>query len=362
LSTAGYAASRHIDTTFVAAAVPFTRACTLGPVVEVLQRCGAPVEKYLSTARIDPAILDDPDAPVPLFFALHFADHASRAAGIEDLGLVAADRLNGLTELGTFSSILSEVPCAAAYLTEGARLVRRLTSGSRYALRRTGDGFRFRIAQPRVSGRTDAHGELYAVLATIRTLERFAGRPWRPASLRVPPWCRIGSEGRERLAIDRIEHDGEDFSFPVDAWLLAVATCSTARTEEAAHSLAAHPPELARGIVEVFDVVQAYGEVSIALAAEAAGSSVRTLQRRLSAEKTSFTRLLREWRLRHATRMLLETEAPIIEIAMELGYEDSSNFARAFRTYTGCAPSTFRRVNDADLKAPSQGATRVAAA
>jgi hypothetical protein len=165
----------------------------------VLERCGAPVDVHLMAARLDPAILDRLETPVPLFFALDFVERAARAEGIEALGLVAADHLNALRDFGAFSASLAGVPSAAAYLAAGARLVPRLTSGARYALRRSGNGLRLHIAQQRRLGHAGAHAELYAVLTTIRTLEWFVGRPSRPGSLRVPPWCRIGSEGRDRL-------------------------------------------------------------------------------------------------------------------------------------------------------------------
>lgn len=139
--------------------------------------------------------------------------------------------------------------------------------------------------------------------------------------------------------------DGDDFSFEVASWLLPLATPAAGWHQEPRPVLDDHPPDLAGGLAAVLDVAGEDGDVSLALAAEAAGLSVRTLQRRLRREKTSFARLLRTWRLRRATRLLLETREPIIEIAMAVGYEDASNFARAFRAYAGCSPTAFRAGN-----------------
>lgn len=51
---------------------------------------------------------------------------------------------------------------------------------------------------------------------------------------------------------------------------------------------------------------------------------------------------LREERLRQATRLLLETSLSVTQIAEELGYSSSANFATAFRSHTGYTPTAFR--------------------
>ena len=47
-------------------------------------------------------------------------------------------------------------------------------------------------------------------------------------------------------------------------------------------------------------------------------------------------------RLRDAARRLVETRAPITEIALGVGFEDLSNFIRTFRAEFGVSPSSYR--------------------
>jgi AraC-like DNA-binding protein len=68
----------------------------------------------------------------------------------------------------------------------------------------------------------------------------------------------------------------------------------------------------------------------------------RTLARRLRAEGTSFAELLQTVQLERATGELRETSAPVAEIAERLGYSDPAAFTRAFRAWTGEAPSRWR--------------------
>lgn len=71
--------------------------------------------------------------------------------------------------------------------------------------------------------------------------------------------------------------------------------------------------------------------------------SPRSLQRMLAAEGSSFTELLAEARLTLAKNYLDEGRLPVTEIAFVLGFADTSAFSRAFRRWTGLAPSEWSR-------------------
>lgn len=71
--------------------------------------------------------------------------------------------------------------------------------------------------------------------------------------------------------------------------------------------------------------------------------SPRSLQRLLADEGTSFKELLAEARLALAKSYLEEGRLPVTEIAFVLGFADTSAFSRAFRRWTGVAPSDWVR-------------------
>jgi AraC-like DNA-binding protein len=52
---------------------------------------------------------------------------------------------------------------------------------------------------------------------------------------------------------------------------------------------------------------------------------------------------VRESRLRRACNWLENSDKTVTEIAFDLGYNDASNFTRAFRKLTGLSPSAYRR-------------------
>lgn len=71
--------------------------------------------------------------------------------------------------------------------------------------------------------------------------------------------------------------------------------------------------------------------------------STRSLQRGLKNEGTSFKELLDVTRQDLALKYISEHQLAIIEICCLLGFSDQSNFTKAFKRWTGQAPSTYRQ-------------------
>ncbi|TXS92732.1 AraC family transcriptional regulator [Parahaliea maris] len=72
------------------------------------------------------------------------------------------------------------------------------------------------------------------------------------------------------------------------------------------------------------------------------GMSGRSLQRKLSAEGSSFNQILNETRCELACSYLGQTpRQSLTEIAFLLGFSDTSSFSRAFHRWTGVAPGAY---------------------
>ncbi len=77
-------------------------------------------------------------------------------------------------------------------------------------------------------------------------------------------------------------------------------------------------------------------------AAGALGTSARTLQRRLTEADSTFAGEIQRARLVAAERLLVESDAPITTIALDVGFKASQHFASAFAKHAGMTPSEFR--------------------
>ncbi len=85
------------------------------------------------------------------------------------------------------------------------------------------------------------------------------------------------------------------------------------------------------------------GNVSDDLAAEALHVSVRTMHRKLVEMNSSFRALLAETRRELAEQYILDNSLTLTEISLLLGFSEPSSFSRAYKNWTGTAPSEVRQ-------------------
>jgi len=93
--------------------------------------------------------------------------------------------------------------------------------------------------------------------------------------------------------------------------------------------------------------------------AESLGMSGRSLQRALSEEGRSFRDLLNEAQFKQGVRLLADPVKTVTDIALELGYGETSGFSRAFARIAGMSPREYRRrILTTDRGSLSGGAER----
>jgi AraC-like DNA-binding protein len=90
-------------------------------------------------------------------------------------------------------------------------------------------------------------------------------------------------------------------------------------------------------------LVRYYGAFpSLEAAASDLGMSGRTLRRKLAEEGTSYQRELDAVRQKLAEDYFRRGGESVTELALGLGFADSSAFAKAFRRWTGCSPTEYQ--------------------
>jgi two-component system, response regulator YesN len=84
-------------------------------------------------------------------------------------------------------------------------------------------------------------------------------------------------------------------------------------------------------------------DLSLAIVADQAGFNSSYLSRLFKLETgKGFVQYLREVRMKHACRMLLETNSTNVEIAKQVGYWDEKHFRRTFKKDFGMTPGEYR--------------------
>jgi AraC-like DNA-binding protein len=188
-----------------------------------------------------------------------------------------------------------------------------------------------------------------AVLSLQGLLERPLGRELTGAQIAFAcpaPAYREQLESAFNPALS-FDASGHSLRFPT-AWLdepcalydEAMHRYLLIRCEEELHSaMGVLPAEITvrQALLARSGVLPSLGEVAAGLHV-----SPRTLIRRLKAGDTSYQAILEDVRKTLATDYLLHSPMNVSSISWRLGYQDPSNFGRAFRSWFGVSPGRYR--------------------
>ncbi len=101
------------------------------------------------------------------------------------------------------------------------------------------------------------------------------------------------------------------------------------------------------GVEKALDtIVATNGLVSISQAASSVNRSTSHFSREFKRlTGTSFARFTMGYRIKQSAIMLINTNAPIKQIAGDLGFRDSSHYIKCFQNYFSVSPSVYRKQN-----------------
>jgi len=326
--------------------IPFTRTCVFWPFIDFLDTIGAPTERLLQQSGIPVELLHQPESLVPLHLAYAFLENAADAEGIEDFGSIVG-RQGSSYELGVFGVHLREALTVYEYIQIAIRMIESLTSGQKYWLSCEGSRVRLHQYLPGSSESGFKHADRYSISVTLNMLRHFSDNQWYPEDIHLHTASKLKG-GDNSGYWDARFTEGQthsSLSIPSDLLAQAIPLPATAAPFDAKHadnSQPAMPDDLVNAVKEIITLLLPQGCPGIQLAAEVAGMSTRTFQRRLRILGTNYSELVQRTRMQLATQELLHTTTPVNELAISLGYRDPANFTRAFRCKTGISPQNFR--------------------
>ena len=332
--------------------VPCYRAAHLHPYLEFFRRIGAPIERGLRQAGLPTMVADGVDIYLPQLPTIKFLTEMSRRECIDEMSLRALGgvRLSNLSEqflasarsaptlkvaLESFRELVSlEDSYVNFWVSEGETTVKLCTS------------YGFPL-DPR-GVRIEDWSNLIVLLAIVRA---FAGPSWQPKEMAFRSTIQLGRYAAEQFPNTRFLTGQQAAWFSVPRDLLSLPPRTTCNALGSHSSLAAASTiaveveqNLMTSLKAVLNAYLPEQLPSIEFAAEIAGTSVRTLQRRLKKTALTYSDLITELRYEHAARLLRESDATALEIALEVGYEDPSHFSRAFKRIAGVSPREYRRL------------------
>ncbi|MFZ5723413.1 MAG: AraC family transcriptional regulator [Pseudomonadota bacterium] len=129
----------------------------------------------------------------------------------------------------------------------------------------------------------------------------------------------------------------ENFELPLANRLMAMSAEKTLFESIPTRAMRLLPVRLRRLLLRYYGAFP-----SLERAASDLGMSGRTLRRRLAEEGTTYQQELDRVREKLAQEYFARGGESVTELALMLGFADSSAFARSFRRWTGCSPSEFQ--------------------
>ena len=328
--------------------IPLVSGWNLLPFVQFLRGIGAPVGRWLERSRIRPELLSEPDEPIPLVCLLDFLERAARAEGAESLS-IDVGRRTAAECLGAFGAQLGR--CVTLY--DRAQTTRRLLSLSNNCesmwLERDGGNVRLhaRIYGPREPCRR--HADDFTLMLMLEAIGRAAPPDWKPRAIYLP-----GTRS-QRFARDDLFRDVQMvYGAPHTTVVFAANLLGNPL-----RPLSPARPAMADGVTgqphgrqmpvdfvgSLEDAVASLlptGCPTVDELADIAGTSPRTLQRRVTACGTSLRQIVDRARFVLAREYLQDPSVSVTDIALELGYSDSTAFTRAFRRVAGEPPTHCR--------------------
>ena len=188
------------------------------------------------------------------------------------------------------------------------------------------------------------------LVALLRLCETVARRPVRPLRVALTIPIKDKSQRYDELFQCPIEYGSDK-----EAWVFAAADLEEQlpgsipevanATDHIAENYISSLSEstVATAIRQLLVQMLPSGKIDQDTIAKRLYRSTSTLQRQLGAEGTSYRHILESTRRDLAEQYLKDSEYSQAQIAFMVGFTDQSNFARAFKRWTGVSPGEYRK-------------------
>jgi len=330
--------------------IPLVRASALLPFVSFLSQMGAPIESRLEAVMVPWRALEEPESLIPLNQGLLFLDRAAVAEGLEDLGVLAAKKIH-FAQLGAFGRLICQSLTLHDALVKIFRIFSLYNSGQKIWLEPWGKSVCVSHRYAANIGPGREYGEQFTSMLLIDCIRIVAGPRWWPIEIHLESasWEKIGRRPDTFGGTPLILHETSGVVF--DPVLLsrpieAVGSARKDAAERGYEALKATAPavEFPESVQQLLRLFLTDGRFDIEHVAAMAGMRARTFQRRLAECGLDYRALVDSARFDACISLLDDRKIKLIDVAFELGYSEVASFTRAFRRWTGVAPSAFRRL------------------
>ncbi len=326
------------------------RAAALAGYFEVADKLHLDVTPLLRRAGLSRSMLSNRERMLPARSVVQLLEESATAAECPTFGLLMAE-LRKLSDLGAISVLIIHQPTLGDALSVLGEYRNRINSNLTLQVERHGDTVvlceHFALNPPMVSRQVNdlALGVLYKMCRSIMP------ETWRPH------WACFSYEQpapADRSIYGRLFDCPVQFGADFDGLVLE-STDLERQNPLADAQLAGHARELvsavmdpghrtvAQEIEQSIRMLMPDGRATIGEVAHSLGTNLRTLQRRLEQENTSFSEILDRVRIQQVGQLFANRQLRLTDVAHLLGYAGLASFSAWYRARFDKTPSEARR-------------------
>jgi AraC-like DNA-binding protein len=329
------------------------RAAYLLIYADLAQEVGTPVARELRRAGLPTTLDESPDSYIPVYQAMNFVREVESREGINDIGLLAAQRLTCDRLSPYLAGLTSSASTLYDLFNRFATMIRLENTSAHASMCREKDLIRITISiLGNVEPRKQRYVEWLQAMLPIQLIRDVVGASWSPVEITLRSRFDPGPEVYDTFPETRILVGSESTSILIPATLMTTTGRKDNDTRLVINKMSAVPQTLSQRSLDFREslmvVLRSYvreSHLDVYLAAEIAGTSVRTLQRRLGTLGMSYSHLVQQVRFDAATEMLADPGQRVMDIARAVGYDDQAHFTRAFKRIAGISPTEYRRTH-----------------
>jgi len=307
---------------------------------EVLRSLGCDPSGVFREAGVDAALYAHPENRISVGDLGRLLASAEQITGRSDIGLLVIEG-TGADGLGIVQEVVAEGPDLNTALKNLVRLLQHNTLAGYPVLSVSGDtaSLKFELRD------SDFPGSEYvldgATGIILRVIQRCCGAAWRPRAVHLSRRAPDSPRAFDAFFGAPVAFSAADDAilFPAQ-WLNHLVPRERRRRHAQRLEIAAAP--VSEQVRRQVAMRLGLGTMTAEAIAEATGSSRRQLFRRLAAEGTTFQRIVDDFRYSRARHMLMSGDAPLLQVALALGFPEQSSFCRAFHRWSGSPPGDWR--------------------
>jgi len=325
------------------------------PLLDYLREQGRPVEPVMERLGLDESDLASQTRMIGIAREKAAFELASAMTADPDIGLHVGERVR-LSCLGILGHLLLTCASLEEALMIQKRFGRLTRNIGHLSYGHEGEWYYLALYQPDGSPQRQRQHIERLLAGTVAIVRELAGHHLSPDRIGFPFPAPADSREQQRFFRCPIEYNTRELrcyfspadmrrSLPGGSPELRQALEAEATRQ--LHALSGLPtdadPRIATLKAYIADKLRD-GVPELGVAAQALGTSPRSLQRLLESRKTHYSEIIDEVRRDIALVYLKEQDLSLVDIAIELGFGDQSSFNRAFKRWFNSTPGDYRKL------------------